>query len=186
MVVVAGPAGSGKSLHFPVELLDDGFNVDLRAAAHNGGSFGSIPRAVRRRAQRECEAFIDDHIARRASFAVETTLRTGIAIEQARRARDAGFETLMIFVTAGHADECVHRVRIRGLAGGHSAPEAELRDIYHRSMSNLLDAIDVFDCIELYDNSARGSAPCFVGRVVGGQLSASSGTLPDWLPERLR
>lgn len=40
MIVVAGPPGSGKSLHFPVEVLGgDGFNVDVRAAALNGGSF---------------------------------------------------------------------------------------------------------------------------------------------------
>lgn len=34
MIVVAGPPGSGNSLHFPVEALGgDGFNVDVRAAA---------------------------------------------------------------------------------------------------------------------------------------------------------
>lgn len=86
MVVVAGPSGSGKSHHFPVEIFGDGFNVDTRAAAHSGGSFRAIPRAARLRAQKECEAFVEDHIARGASFAVETTLRSGIAIAQARQA----------------------------------------------------------------------------------------------------
>jgi predicted ABC-type ATPase len=125
MVVVAGPAGSGKSRHFPVDSFgSDGFNVDLRAALSSGSSRG-IPRSVRFRAQKECEAFVMDHIARRESFAVETTLRSAVAIEQARQALRAGFEVRMIFVCAGHADECVVRVRLRGLSGGHAAPEAQ-------------------------------------------------------------
>jgi hypothetical protein len=37
----------------------DGFNIDLRAATLNNGSFQNIPRAIRARAQRECEAFIE-------------------------------------------------------------------------------------------------------------------------------
>ena len=70
MVVVAGPAGSGKSRHFPVDVFGcDGFNVDLRAAALNGGSSRAIPRAQRLQAQKECEAFVLGHIARSESFA---------------------------------------------------------------------------------------------------------------------
>jgi hypothetical protein len=88
MLVVAGPPGSGKSMHFPVvSFAEDGFNIDVRAAAANNGSFIGIPRAIRRNVQRECERFIADHIARRVSFAVETTLRTPIAMSQAGSAR---------------------------------------------------------------------------------------------------
>jgi hypothetical protein len=57
MVVVAGPAGSGKSRHFPVDSSGcDDFNVDLRAAALNGGT-PSRARCVcepRRSARRSC------------------------------------------------------------------------------------------------------------------------------------
>ena len=123
MVIVAGPSGSGKSHHFPVDSFGvDGFNVDARAASYNGGSFRGIPRAVRLRAQQECETFVEEHIARGSSFAVESTLRSSVAIEQARRARSAGFETRMIFVIGGSADECVRRVAMRGLGGadGHA------------------------------------------------------------------
>jgi predicted ABC-type ATPase len=187
MVVVAGPAGSGKSRHFPVDSFgSDGFNVDLRAAALSGGSSHGIPRPVRLRAQKECEAFVMDHIARGESFAVETTLRSTVAIEQARQALRAGFEARMIFVCAGQADECVGRVRLRGLAGGHAAPEDEVRDIYARSLSNLIAAADVFDRIELYDNFARGAAPRFVGQILERRLVAAVDLVPSWVPEPLR
>jgi predicted ABC-type ATPase len=187
VVVVAGPSGSGKSSHFPVEGGSiDGFNVDARAAAHNGGSFRHIPHAVRARAQRECEAFIEEHLTAGKSFAVETTLRSGIAIEQARRAQSVGFEADMIFITAGRADECVARVRLRGLTGGHAAPEGELRDIYARSMANLILAAEGFDRVDLYDASARGAPPRLVGRVAAGRFVALVAPLPDWMPERFK
>ncbi len=186
MVVVAGPPGSGKSTVFSVDAFGDGFNVDARAAALNGGSFRAIPPDVRRRAQQECEAFIEDHIARGVSFAVETTLRSGIAIEQAKRAKSAGFLAYLVFVTTGRADECVRRVRIRGRAGGHAAPEAELRDIYARSMSNLVLALEIFDRADLYDSLVPGGAPRLVGRMTGGHFVPAVDPLPDWLPARLR
>jgi predicted ABC-type ATPase len=186
LVVVAGPPGSGKSRQFPVDGFGiDGFNVDLRAAALNGGSARAIPRDLRVRAQKECEAFVEGHIARAESYAVETTLRTTIAIEQARRARSAGFEASMIFVCAGPVEACMRRVRIRGLASGHAAPEAELREIYARSLANLLAAIDAFERIELYDNSVWLAAPRRVGRITGGRFNLAVDPPPDWVPEQI-
>jgi predicted ABC-type ATPase len=89
MVVVAGPAGSGKSRHFPVDSFGcDGFNVDVRAAALDGGSSHAIPRALRLRAQKECEAFVLDHIARGESFAVETTALSSQRSSHARSGRE--------------------------------------------------------------------------------------------------
>ena len=127
-----------------------------------------------------------DHIAQGKSFAVESTLRSSAAIEQARQARSAGFGTSLIFVSAGTADECVERVRLRGLAGGHAAPEIELRDIHARSLSNLLLALEVFDEVELYDNAIRGAAPRFLGSVIERRLVATVEPVPEWVPERWR
>ena len=41
---------------------------------------------------KECERFVLDHIGRRESLAVETTLRTTVAIEQAELAQKHGRE----------------------------------------------------------------------------------------------
>ncbi|MEZ4297476.1 MAG: hypothetical protein R3B70_21120 [Polyangiaceae bacterium] len=182
MVVVAGPPGSGKSMHFPVTAIGyDGFNVDERAAALSGGSFRGISRSIRERAQKECETFVEEHIAAGESFAVETTLRSTIAIEQARRAKLAGFELVLIFVATGDVEENIHRIRIRGLAGGHSAPETELRAIHERSIANLELALGVFERVELYDSSVRGAPPRLVARLAGGRLTQLEEPLPDWL-----
>src|SRR5687767_6681864 len=104
-----------------------------------------IPRDVRRAVANECERFVVDHIARRQSFAVETTLRTAAAIEQARLAQKQGFEAEMRFVATGSADQNVLRVLQRAQAGGHSASEREIRAIYQASIANLGVAISAFD-----------------------------------------
>lgn len=98
MIVVAGPPGSGKTRYFPVTAFGvDSFNIDDRCAQILG-SYRAIPRDVRRAVAKECERFVLDHIDQRKSFAVETTLRTPVAIEQAGLARAKGFAAEMRFV----------------------------------------------------------------------------------------
>ncbi|HEX3483353.1 MAG TPA: zeta toxin family protein, partial [Kofleriaceae bacterium] len=122
MVVVAGPSGSGKSTHFPVaELGIAHFNVDDRCAELNGGSYQAIPPQVRQRVQQECESFVERCTMEGRSFAVETTLRTDVAVRQAEAAKAAGFRLEMIFIATDAADENVLRVARRGRDGGHSA-----------------------------------------------------------------
>ncbi len=189
MVVVAGPSGSGKSRVFPVQTRGcDYFNVDDRCAALNGGSYVGIPRKIRQQATRECEAFVFAHIRSGVSFAVETTLRTSIAIEQAETARRAGFRTEMIFVATGDVEENVRRVTERGLRGGHSAPADDVRETYRCSLANLPRAVRVFETVWVYDNSRRqspadeepGARPRRVAVFRGGKL-VQEDHAPDWL-----
>ena len=114
------------------------------------------------------------------SFAVETTLRTDVAIQQAIRAKAAGFRLEMIFVATENVAENVARVAVRGLEGGHSAPESTIREIYELSLGNLADAIDVFDEVVLYDTSAFDEPPRFVARFVNGKVTSRSPSLPAW------
>lgn len=163
MIVIAGPSGSGKSRHFPARGFGvASFNVDDRCAELNGDSYRGTPAEVREQAQRECEQFIADCTARQISFAVETTLRSAIAIDQAARAKTAGFVTRMIFVATSDAQGNVRRVARRGLRGGHSAPAARVLEIYPRSLANLARAITVFDELVLYDNSIEDKPPRLV------------------------
>lgn len=123
MIVVAGPPGSGKTRFFPVTAFGiDSFNIDDRCA-QIVGSYRAIPREVRRAVAKECETFILDHIHRKVSFAVETTLRTTAAVDQARLARSIGFVTEMRFVATDSVTENVARILQRAQAGGHAASE---------------------------------------------------------------
>src|SRR5580658_8059544 len=123
MIVVAGPPGSGKTGTFPVTAFGiDAFNIDDRCAQVLG-SYRAIPRGVRRSVAKECERFVLDHIDGGRSFAVETTLRTSAAIDQARLATAHGFATDLIFVATESVAENIARVLQRAQGGGHGASE---------------------------------------------------------------
>ena len=99
MIVVAGPPGSGKSTLYPVSSFGvPYFNADDRAAELNGGRYVSISSEIRKLVNREFEAFVLSSIETRNSFAIETTLRSEMTFEQARRAKQAGFVIEMRFL----------------------------------------------------------------------------------------
>jgi predicted ABC-type ATPase len=184
MIVVAGPPGSGKTRYFPVTAFGvDAFNIDDRCAQILG-SYRAIPRDVRRAVAKECERFVRDHIERGESFAVETTLRTTAAVEQAQLARKAGFATDMQFVATSSIAENVARVLQRAQAGGHGASEREIRAIHGSSIANLREAVRDFGRVRIYDSTARWAPPRLVAVARGGRV-VRHGETPAWLAAAL-
>jgi predicted ABC-type ATPase len=180
MIVVAGPPGSGKTRYFPVSAFGvDAFNVDDRCAQILG-SYRAIPRDVRRAVAKECERFVLAHVSAGASFAVETTLRTASALEQAGLARARGFTTEMRFVATDDVAENVRRVIQRVQAGGHGASEREIRAIHRASLANLRDALSAFHIVRVYDSTPRWSPPRLVAVARDGEV-ARHGATPAWL-----
>ena len=80
---------------------------------------------------------MQSHINEGHSFAVETTLRTKAAIEQAQLARVGGVATEMIFVATDSIEENIARFLQRAQGGGHGASEREVRVIHEASLANL-------------------------------------------------
>ena len=184
MIVIAGPPGSGKTRYFPVTAFGvDAFNIDDRCAQILG-SYRAIPRDVRRAVAKECEQFVVDRIERRVSFAVETTLRTAAAIEQAKLAKKSGFATEMRFVATDSIAENVARVLQRAQAGGHGASEREIRAIHQASVANLPSAIAAFDRVRVYDSTARWVPPRLVAVARSGVV-VGHGATPRWLAAML-
>jgi predicted ABC-type ATPase len=184
MIAVAGPPGSGKTRYFPVTAFGvDAFNIDDRCAQLLG-SYRAIPRDVRRAVAKECERFVLDHIERRVSFAIETTLRTTAAIEQAELARKGGFATDMHFVATSSIAENIARVLQRAQAGGHGASEREIRAIHEASVTNLREAIRTFGRVRVYDSTARWAAPQLVAIARSGRV-VRQGETPGWLDAAL-
>jgi predicted ABC-type ATPase len=180
MIVVAGPPGSGKTRYFPVTAFGvDSFNIDDRCAQILG-SYRAIPRDVRRAVAKECERLVLDHIDHGRSFAVETTLRTPAAIEQAGLARKSGFATEMRFVATDSIAENVARVLQRAQAGGHGASEREIRAIHQASVANLRSAVVAFDRVRVYDSTTRWAPPRLIAVARGGRL-VRHGAAPRWI-----
>ena len=161
----------------------DAFNIDDRCAQILG-SYRAIPRDIRRAVASECERFVLDHIERRQSFAVETTLRTSAAIEQAGLARKNGFATEMRFVATDSVAENVARVLQRAQAGGHGASEREIRAIHQASVANLREVIRTFERVRIYDSTTRWTPPRLVAVARDG-LVVPHGSTPGWLEAAL-
>ena len=182
MIVIAGPSGSGKSTHFAAKSFGIAFfNVDDRCAELNGGAYHAISADIRMQAQHECEQFIGDCTTQGTSFAVETTLRSAVAIDQAEQARIAGFKIKMIFVATDNVQDNVHRVALRGLDGGHSAPAERIIEIYRRSLANLRRALAVFHEVAIYDSSVEDTPPRLVRTYNEQRLTFDEQPTPAWL-----
>ncbi len=181
MLVVAGPAGSGKTTTFPPSGFDtDFFSVDDRCAELNDGLFTGIGPELRARIGAECQSFVERHIADRVSFAVETTLRTDASIRQAEAANAAGFSTNLFFFATEDVRLNIERIAARGRMGGHSSPEVEIRAIYAASMANLPRAVVVFSYVECFDNSRRHVLPVRVLAFDRGRVVYQADPLPAW------
>jgi predicted ABC-type ATPase len=184
MLVVAGPPGSGKTTYFPVNAFGvDSFNIDDRCAQIQG-SYRAISREVRRAVAKECEQFVRRHIEQGLSFAVETTLRTTAAIEQAGLARKHGFATQLRFVATDSITENVSRVLQRAQGGGHGASEHDIRAIHEASIANLQQAVAAFERARVYDSTAAWTPPRLVATARDGRV-VRSGISPAWLDRAL-
>jgi predicted ABC-type ATPase len=180
MIIVAGPPGSGKSTYFPVGAFGvHSFNIDDRCAQIQG-SYRAISRDVRRAVAKECERFVLDHIARGESFAVETTMRTTAAVDQATQARVRGFATEMFFVATDSIAENIARVLQRAQGGGHGASERDVRAIHAASVGNLRRALDAFEYVTIYDSTEHWKPPRLVATGKDGVVTCH-GTTPTWL-----
>jgi len=186
MIVVAGPPGSGKSTAFPVAASEvDHLNVDDLAARMNHGSYRNIPTEIRAEANRRCEAFIEEHIREKKSFAVEATLRAEITFEQARAARANGFAVHMTFVATDDVEANIERVAMRADRGGHSASAARIRKTYEASLKHFPRALRELDEVTAFDNSALAQNPRLVLVAERGRITYVAQEPPSWLQKSL-
>ncbi len=185
MLVVAGPPGSGKTTSFPVTACGiDAFSIDDRCA-QIVGSYRAISPAMRKAVSQECEDFVSRHIEEGRSFAVETTLRTEIAVRQAEAAQRRGFHTEMLFLCTASPDVNVQRVLQRAQSGGHAASESDIRTGHSAALRNLVSAERVSDRCVVYDTSAPWTSPRLAAVVAGGKCALELDT-PAWVRNVLR
>ena len=190
MLVIAGPPGGGKSSIFSLsDFVGHFFNADDRAAQLNGGSYEGIPLSIRAIVNHQFEEFIHASIRSGVSFALETTLRSPVTFEQAKLAKENGFQVSMRYIALDTAERHIERVKRRAARGGHSASETTLRRIHASSLANLPLALNPkkssIDFVRIYDNSQGESPPSLVLESRHGRIVRLAADFPAWLSRAL-
>jgi predicted ABC-type ATPase len=99
---------------------------------------------------------------------VETVLSTDKYRRLVLEAKQRQFEFRLIFVMLASPDLNVQRVRLRVSKGGHSVPEAKIRERWTKSLGQLPWYLDQADQAAIFDNS--GARPQLIGRKQRGVI----------------
>jgi predicted ABC-type ATPase len=153
IIIIAGPNGAGKTTFarefLPNEAACPTFvNADLIAA----GLSPFAPEQAAIQAGRLMLQAIAQHVARRESFAFETTLSGRAYARQIPQWRQAGYVVELFFLSLPNADMAVQRVAERVRQGGHHIPEDTIRrrfaaglELLHTVYQPLVDQWAVYD-----------------------------------------
>lgn len=162
IIIIAGPNGAGKTTFAREFLLNEAncpvfINADLIAA----GLSPFAPDKAAIQAGRLMLDAIDEHVARRASFALETTLSGLGYARKIPQWRSAGYRVELSFLALPNAEFAKGRVKERVTHGGHDIPDAVVYRRYH-SGRKLFDSVykGLVDEWSLYDSS--GNFPVLV------------------------
>jgi predicted ABC-type ATPase len=162
--ILAGPNGAGKTTFAREFLLTEGhepvfINADLIAA----GLSPFDPARAAIRAGRLMLELIEESVARRESFAFETTLASRNYATKLPTWRAYGYGIALHFFALPSVDLALVRVRQRVAQGGHSIPEPVIRRRFESGLQNLEQVYKLaVDRWTLYDSS--GTNPVIVAQ----------------------
>lgn len=155
IIIIAGPNGAGKTT-FAREFLpqEAGCPVFINADLIAAGLSPFAPERAAIQAGRLTLAAIAQHVARRESFAFETTLSGKAYARQIPQWRQLGYRVELFFLSLASADMAVQRVAERVRQGGHDIPEATIRRRFDAGIRLFIEVYrPLADQWVLYDNS---------------------------------
>src|SRR5437764_1055473 len=138
VIVLAGPNGAGKTTASRTVLAEmlrvvTFVNADVIAQ----GLAGFDPDSAAIEASRIMLERLQALAAQRSDFAFETTLAGRTQAGWLKSLRESGYRVELVYFWIASADLAVSRVAERVRLGGHSVPEATIRQRYRRSLRNL-------------------------------------------------
>lgn len=156
-IVLAGINGAGKTTASQALLAEQlaviaFVNADTIARGLNAFA----PESVALMAGRVMLTRLNELVAERADFALETTLAGRTYLAFLRELRQNGYVVELYYFWLRSPDLAVQRVRARVRRGGHDIPEATVRQRYGRSLTNFWTAYrhEAYSWF-VYDNSAE-------------------------------
>lgn len=155
LYIIAGCNGAGKttaSMSVLPEVLDCREFVNADEIAKGLSPFKPEEEAIE--AARLMLKRIDSLLALRTSFAIETTLATKSYRNLVLKAKDLGYQVILLFFWLPNPGMAERRVATRVASGGHDIPLDVIHRRYWAGLQNLFDIfIPIVDFWSLYNNS---------------------------------
>lgn len=182
--IIGGANGVGKTTFARARIaaVSGSTNfVNLDLIAH--GLSPLAPNQEQVRAARVALDMMRDMIARRETFAIETTLagrgHKGLIAE----AKLAGLAINLLYFFVSSPEEALRRIARRVAEGGHDVPERDARRRYGRSLAQFSDYARLCDLWRIYDTDGPEPRLRAEGSRAGVQLMTPVREPP--LPEAL-
>jgi predicted ABC-type ATPase len=153
LYIIAGCNGAGKTtvskFLLPEVFHTDIFiNADIIAAAINPAN----PEQAAMQAGRLMLQQIQQRLAAKQTFAIETTLATRTYLNLVKQAQLLGYEVVLFFFYLPSADMAKERVKLRVSKGGHNIPPDVIERRYVAGIKYLFDHIKIVDNWFAYKN----------------------------------
>ena len=159
MYIIAGPNGAGKTTAsytlLPTMLNCINF-VNADEIARGLSPFS--PSTVDVQAARIMLQRIDELLALKEDFAIETTLATRSYVQLVKRAQALGYKVHLLFFCLESPEQAIQRVAQRVKEGGHDVPTDVIRRRFQLGIANLVNLfIPLCDTTHVWNNT-KGEA----------------------------
>lgn len=138
LYIIAGANGSGKSTLaselLPSENLEF-LNADDVAKEICPDNIESVKIKAGKIVLKRLESLFDS----KKSFAIETTLSGKNHIKTIKKAKELGYQVILIYSYLDNPILCENRIKIRVLNGGHNIPKEDIQRRFYRSKENFLN-----------------------------------------------
>ena len=138
LYIIAGANGSGKSTLaselLPSENLEF-LNADDVAEEICPDNIESVKIKAGKIVLKRLESLFDS----KKSFAIETTLSGKNHIKTIKKAKELGYQVILIYSYLDNPILCENRIKIRVLNGGHNIPKEDIQRRFYRSKENFLN-----------------------------------------------
>lgn len=168
LYIIAGCNGAGKttaSMTVLPEILECNEFVNADEIAKGLSPFK--PDEVAVEAGKIMLQRIQFLLSRKATFAIETTLATRSYKTLVERAKNLGYEVILLFFWLPSPQQAEQRVALRVASGGHDIPKDVIHRRYWRGIQNLFDIfVPIVDHWALYDNSDESTPIVEYGEIM--------------------
>ncbi|MEL6786466.1 MAG: zeta toxin family protein [Cyanobacteria bacterium J06607_15] len=149
----AGPNGSGKSTITPSFQAEPDFPSNYINPDEIALSLGGNIMERAYEASAIAANYRDECVRNGESFAFETVMSHPSKLALLEKAKNAGFEITLVFISTKDPRYNVARVQDRVAKGGHDVPEDKIISRYHRTHTYLPIAISLANRAYIFDNT---------------------------------